>query len=85
MYIPEGEARENLKFEADSDFEEFTPGDGGDDAWGVGGDGGDSWGAPADGDGGGGGDSWGAPAGDAWGSGDGDATANEAPVDAWGT
>ncbi|KAL1891755.1 hypothetical protein Sste5346_007505 [Sporothrix stenoceras] len=52
-YIPEGEARENLKFEADSDFEEFTPGDGGDDGgWGAGGGdaggdaGGDSWGAP---------------------------------------
>ena len=84
MYIPEGEARENLKFEADSDFEELTPGDGADDAWGAGGDGGDSWGAPADGDGGGGGNSWGAPAGDAWGAGDGDATANEVPVAAWG-
>ncbi|CAK7217324.1 hypothetical protein SBRCBS47491_003125 [Sporothrix bragantina] len=81
MYIPEGEARENLKFEADSDYEEFA--DGGDDngGWGAGGDGagGDSWGAPVDG----GGDSWGANNsgnainGDSWGSN------NAAPASSW--
>ncbi|KIH91517.1 ATP-dependent RNA helicase [Sporothrix brasiliensis 5110] len=71
MYIPEGEARENLKFEADSDFEEFTAGDGGDDGWGAGGDAGDSWDAPADGDAGGTG----------WGGGDDDA--NDVPVVGW--
>lgn len=36
-YIPEGEARTKLKFEADSDFEEddAKDGDGGNDAWGA--------------------------------------------------
>ena len=79
MYIPEGDARENLKFEADSDFEEYAGGgdenaDGGGSGWGAGGDdaGGGSWGAAA------GGDSWGGNGagnaaegnGDSWGSND---------------
>ena len=56
QYVPEGDARANLKFEADSDFD---PND-----YAGAGDAGDVWG----GDGGDGAD---AGAGDAWGTGDG--------------
>ncbi|KAJ4208168.1 hypothetical protein FSOLCH5_004329 [Fusarium solani] len=83
MYLPEGEARTNLKFEADSDFDPNDvagAGDAGGAAWGTGdGDGGD---------GGNGGNAWGggnagAEGGDAWGSGGGDTGAGSG--DAWGS
>jgi ATP-dependent RNA helicase DDX3X len=51
-YKPEGDAAVNLKFEADSDFEEDDGGDGGSDAgggWGAGSDTGSD--KAADGDG----------------------------------
>lgn len=97
QYVPEGEARDNLKFEADSDFDpnDFAgAGDAG-GAWGAGdGDGADAdadtggaWGSGGDGNAGSGGD---AVVGDAWGDGGGDAggaggTWGSAPVavDAW--
>lgn len=68
LYVPEGEARENLKFEADSDYEE-CPAGGGDDGWGGGGGdaNGDSWGNAGDGSN----DTWGSNAAtttDAWGA-----------------
>lgn len=59
-YIPEGEAREKLKFEADSDWEEeMGGGEGGADAWGDGAAAnppGDAWGSNGDNAGG----AWGA-------------------------
>lgn len=62
-HVPEGEAKESLKFEADSDFEEYGE-DAGGNAWGGSGNAGD----------GGSGDAWGgsagddaAPVADAWG------------------
>ncbi|RGP61820.1 hypothetical protein FLONG3_10407 [Fusarium longipes] len=74
QYVPEGEARANLKFEADSDFDPDDyagAGDAGGDAWGGGDAGGDAWGA---------GDGAGACAGgDAWGGGD------NAQAGAWNT
>ncbi|CAK7268252.1 hypothetical protein SEPCBS57363_003001 [Sporothrix epigloea] len=83
-YMPQGDALETLKFEADSDYEEEGAVNGDDDGggWGAGGDdaGADSWGAPAD-EGG----SWGAndsgnvadENGDSWGSND------AAPAASW--
>ncbi|KAM0356179.1 hypothetical protein ACHAPU_000574 [Fusarium lateritium] len=81
-YVPEGEAREKLKFEADSDFDPNDYAGAGDagGAWG-----GDDAGNDAGGDASGGGDAWGSGGGDAWGSGgggDGDKAA--AAGDAWG-
>lgn len=80
IYIPEGEARTNLKFEADSDFDPNDvagAGDAGGAAWGTGdGDGGN-------GDGAWGGGNAGAEGGDAWGSGGGNAGADSG--DAWGS
>lgn len=80
MYVPEGEARTNLKFEADSDFDP-------NDVAGAGDAGGAAWGT-GDGDGGDGGNAWGggnagAEGGDAWGSGGGDTGAGSG--DAWGS
>lgn len=74
MYVPEGEARTNLKFEADSDFDP-------NDVAGAGDAGGAAWGT-GDGDGGDGGNA-GAEGGDAWGSGGGDTGAGGG--DAWGS
>lgn len=78
-YIPEGEARENLKFEADSDFEELQAGDqGGEDSWGAG-------------NGAGNGDAWGAAegSGEAWGGNTGNTdntgAAAETSNDSWGS
>ena len=45
QFIPEGDARNNLKFEADSDWDENEAGVGGDGAPG------DAWGASAGGEG----------------------------------
>ena len=67
-FVPEGDARVNLKFEADSDWEsENGDAAGGGDGWGAGNDdaggdaGSDAWGADAgDAKSGGGGDAWGA-------------------------
>lgn len=70
QYVPEGDARANLKFEADSDFDPNDyagAGDSGGDAWGAG-DGGDT----------GGGDAWSGGGGDAWG-----AAPAPVAVDAW--
>ena len=80
MYVPEGEARTNLKFEADSDFDP-------NDVAGAGDAGGAAWGT-GDGDGGDGGNAWGGgnagtEGGDAWGSGGGDTGAGSG--DAWGS
>lgn len=92
QYVPEGEARNNLKFEADSDFDPNDYAGAGDagDAWGedAGNNagnaaGGDAWGGGSDGGNTGGGDAWGADdgskanAGDAWGA------DTAAPVEAW--
>lgn len=69
QYVPEGEARNNLKFEADSDFDPNDYAGAGDagDAWGedAGNNagnaaGGDAWGGGGDGGNTGGGDAWGA-------------------------
>ncbi|CZS80266.1 unnamed protein product [Fusarium graminearum] len=87
QYVPEGDARANLKFEADSDFDPNDyagAGDAGGDAWGAGdGDdtgGGDAWGGDGGGDTGdtGGGDAWSRGGGDAWG-----AAPAPVAVDAW--
>lgn len=64
QYVPEGEARNNLKFEADSDFDpnDYAGAGGTGGAWGEeAGDapGGDAWGAD-DGGKAGAGDAWGA-------------------------
>ncbi|KAK2478100.1 hypothetical protein H9L39_10588, partial [Fusarium oxysporum f. sp. albedinis] len=75
QYVPEGEARNNLKFEADSDFD---PNDyaGAGDAWG--GDAGNDAGNAATGDAwGGGGDGGNTGGGNAWGA------DTAAPVAAW--
>ncbi|KAF4345965.1 ATP-dependent RNA helicase [Fusarium beomiforme] len=88
QYIPEGEARENLKFEADSDFDPNDYAGAGDagDAWGgdTGHDaGGDAWGGGGNNSNTGGGDAWGADdsgnadGGEAW------STEKPAPVAAW--
>lgn len=51
QYIPEGATADNLKFEADSDFEDeaadkgVDASTGGGDAWGAGNGGGGGWGA----------------------------------------
>jgi ATP-dependent RNA helicase DDX3X len=73
-YVPDGAAPGNLKFEADSDFEEETAGADGGDAGGGGG-----WGAGDDGDAGNangntGGGGWGAD--DSAGNGNGDGNGN---------
>ncbi len=74
-YIPEGEARENLKFEADSDFEELQAGDqGGEDSWGAGN--GDAWGAAE-----GSGEAWGGNTGNT----DNTGAAAETSNDSWGS
>ncbi|KAM0556885.1 hypothetical protein ACHAPJ_005558 [Fusarium lateritium] len=77
-YVPEGDDRTNLKFEADSDFDANDVAGAGDagGAWGAddagndaGGSAGDSWGAGGGGDADGGGDTWNdssAPAVAAW-------------------
>ncbi|KAF4452406.1 hypothetical protein F53441_4752 [Fusarium austroafricanum] len=78
QYVPEGEARTNLKFEADSDFDPNDYAGAGDagDAWGSGGDGNadgsDAWG---------GGDNGNTVSGDAWGAGD---SGNAAADNGWG-
>ena len=89
-HIPDGDAKENLKFEADSDFEEYGE-DGGDGAWGGNGEDGNgdgdggAWGAPADSAADSAADSWGekkdTPEGDAWGSND--AQNNAGAVASW--
>jgi ATP-dependent RNA helicase DDX3X len=69
QHVPEGEAREKLKFEADSDFDPNDCAGAGDagGAWGEDGDGGKACG----GDAWGGGDDGGKVcSGDAWGAGD---------------
>jgi len=86
-YVPEGDARKNLKFEADSDWEGSDAGG----ADGADGGGGGAWGG---GDGGAEGaenTAWGggatesaAPAANAWGGGSGNATDAAPANDAWG-
>ncbi|EGU78484.1 hypothetical protein FOPG_00769 [Fusarium oxysporum f. sp. conglutinans race 2 54008] len=89
QYVPEGEARNNLKFEADSDFD---PNDyaGAGDAWGgdAGNDAGnaangDAWGGGGDGGNTGGGNAWGADNGGKTGAGDAWGADTAAPVAAW--
>lgn len=65
QHVPEGEAREKLKFEADSDFDPNDYAGAGDagGAWGgddAGASCGDAWGSGDDGDKAYGGDAWGA-------------------------
>ncbi|KAF9768402.1 hypothetical protein IL306_014300 [Fusarium sp. DS 682] len=91
QYVPEGEARSNLKFEADSDFDPNDYAGAGDAGGAWGGDTGNDAGGDAGGDAWGGGDNSNTGGGDAWGAGDsgnaggGDAwnTGNAAPVAAW--
>ncbi|KAF7554003.1 hypothetical protein G7Z17_g3255 [Cylindrodendrum hubeiense] len=81
-YVPEGEARENLKFEADSDFDpQDVGGAAGGETWAPDGD---AAGADGNSGGGGGGDAWGgdtaANSGDSGGAGD----AGTSGGDSWG-
>jgi ATP-dependent RNA helicase DDX3X len=82
QYVPEGDARANLKFEADSDFDpdDYAGAGGAGDAWG--GDEGDGAGAGSTGDAWGAGDGANAAAGETWGTGEKSQTATVA-ADAW--
>lgn len=67
-FIPQGMTADNLKFEADSDFEDDVGGTAGDDGWGADNAGGEDA-ETAGGDGWGNGNGSGTAAGDGWGNG----------------